>query len=68
MFSFLLLFASNKEIAGGPSAAGPGANRSVAMEGSGNLPARLSEYLFLHQARHEGIPAHAMAGTTTCPE
>ena len=68
LLSFLLLFASNQEIAGGQSAAGPGANRSVAMEGGGNLPARLSEYVFLHQARHEGILAHAMTGVTTCPE
>jgi len=63
LLSFLLLFAGNQEIAGGP-----GANRSVAMEGGGNLPARLSEYVFLHQARHEGILAHAMTGVTTCPE
>lgn len=64
----LLLFASIQEIAGGPSAAGPGANRSVAKEGGGNLPARLSEYVFLHQARHEGILAQAMTGVTTCTE
>ena len=68
LLSFLLLFASNQEIAGGPSAAAPGANRSVAMAGGGNLPASLSEYVFLHQARHEGILAHVIAGVTTCPE
>ena len=68
LLSFLLLFAGNQEIAGGPSAAAPGANSSVATERGSNLPARLSEYVFLHQARHEGILAHAMTGVTTCPE
>ena len=68
LLSFLLLFASNQEIAGGPSAAAPGANRSVAMAGGGNLPASLSEYVFMHQARHEGILAHVMTGVTTCLE
>ena len=63
LLTFLLLFAGNQEIAGGPSA-----NSSVATERGGNLPARLSEYVFLHQARHEGILAHAMTGVTTCPE
>ena len=69
LLSFLLLFASSKEVAGGP-----GANRSITlqspvdMEDGGNLPAALSEYVFMHQARHEGIPVHAMAGVTSCPE
>lgn len=68
LLAFLLLFVGNQEIAGGPSAAAPGANSSVATEGGGILPARLSEYVFLHQARHEGILAHAMTGVTSCPE
>jgi hypothetical protein len=40
----------------------------VAMEGDGNLRARLSEYVFLHQSRHESIPVRAMADVKACPD
>lgn len=73
LLSLLLIFAYSK-VAGTPSVAAQGPDRSVTMpapavmEDSGKLPAILSEYVFLHQARDESIPVHAMAGATMCPE
>jgi hypothetical protein len=32
-----------------------------------DLPARLSEYVFLHRNREESAPLHVMAGMSTCP-
>jgi len=70
----LLSILAYSRIASAPSEAAQGPDRSVtmpapvAMEGSGNLPAGLTEYVFLHQTRHENIPVHAMAGVKTCPE
>jgi hypothetical protein len=40
----------------------------VAVEGSGNLPARLSEYVFMHQNRNESIPVHGMADVKACSD
>ncbi len=71
---FLLSILAYSRIASAPSEAAQGPHRSVplpapaAMEGGGNLPAGLSEYVFLHQARHEIYPVHAMAGVKACPE
>jgi hypothetical protein len=36
------------------------------MEGRDNLPAGLSEYVFLHQTRGENIPVHVMASVKAC--
>jgi hypothetical protein len=33
-----------------------------------NLPARFSEYLFLHQTRDESFPVHAMVDVKACSE
>jgi hypothetical protein len=38
------------------------------MGGGGKLPAGISEYVFLHHARYENIPVHALAGAKSCPE
>ncbi len=43
----------------------PGAALAV-MAHSGELPANLCEYVFLHQARQESLAFHAMAGVTAC--
>jgi hypothetical protein len=42
----------------------------VVMEGSDDLPARLSEYALLHQeaARDRDIPLHLMSAAAICPE
>ena len=72
----LLSILAYSRIASAPSEAAQGPDRSVTMpapvamagEGSGVLPATLSEYVFLHQTRHENIAVRAMAGVTTCPE
>jgi len=72
----LLLTVAYNKVSGAPSKAAQGADRSVIMpapvamagEGSGVLPPELSEYVFLHQTRHESIPVHAMAGVKACPE
>lgn len=73
LLALLLTVAYNK-VAGAPGEAAQSADRlvtlpaPVAMDDSGNLPAGLSEYVFLHQTRHEYIPVHAMAGVKACPE
>lgn len=73
LLSLLLIVAANK-VEGDPSAAARNPDGSitlpvpVAMGSNGNLPAGLSEYVFLHQARFESIPIHAMAGVKACPE
>lgn len=70
----LLSVAACGRIGGAPSEAAQSPDRPVtmpapvAMEGSGELPARISEYVLLHQTRYESIPVLAMAGMTTCPE
>lgn len=70
----LLSIVAYGRIASAPSEAAQSPDRSVtgpapvAMEGSGNLPAGLSEYVFLHQTLYENIPVNAMAGVTACPE
>jgi len=70
----LLSIVAYSRIASAPSEAAPGPDRSVthpapvAMAGSGDLPAGLSEYVFLHRTRHENIPVHAMAGVQACTE
>lgn len=70
----LLSILAYSRIASAPSEAAQASDRSVtmrapvAMVGSGNLPAGLSEYVFLHQTRYESIPVHAMAGVKACPE
>lgn len=62
-------------IAGTPGEAAQGLERPVSMPapaaggGNGKLPAGLSEYVFLHHARHESTPVHAMAGAAAiCPD
>ena len=35
--------------------------------GSGEFPATLSEYVFMHQTRGESTPIHPMAGWKYCP-
>jgi len=61
-------------VASAPSGMALGADRSVmlpppvAVEGGGNLSERLSQYVFLHQTRHESVPVNVMAGVTTCPQ
>jgi hypothetical protein len=42
----------------------------VVMQGSDDLPARLSEYALLHQeaARDRDIPLHLMSTAAICPE
>jgi len=61
-------------VAGTPSEAAQGPDprsatpAAAVIGGNGKLPARLSEYVFLHQARPESVPVNAMAGATTCPE
>ena len=71
---FVLLMVAYSKVEGGPGEAAQGPDRPVALaalpdtESSGRLPERLSEYLFLHHARYEFLPVHAMAGVTTCPQ
>jgi hypothetical protein len=61
-------------VGGAPRAAAQSPDRSVTLstladtESSGQLPARFSEYLFLHQTRYENLPVHAMMGVKACPE
>lgn len=72
LLSMLLIVANNK-VASAPSGA-QGPDRPVtmpvpvAMGSNGNLPAGLSEYVFLHHARNENIAVHAMAGVKACSE
>ncbi len=71
LLSLLLLVVYSK-VAGAPSGAVHGPERPVAMTAplvmqvDDILSERLSEYVFLHQTRHESIPVHAMAGAATC--
>ena len=73
MMSLLLIVAYNN-VGGAPRAAAQSPDQPVTLaaladaESSGQLPARLSEYLFLHQTRYENLPVHAMAGMKACPE
>jgi hypothetical protein len=73
LLSLLSIVACGR-IEGAPGDAAQGPDRSVtlpapaAMEGSGDVPARISEYVFLHQTRYENIPVLSVAGMTTCPE
>lgn len=47
----------------------PGVTPALADTESGeNLPARFSEYLFLHQTRYESLPLHAMVDVKACSE
>jgi hypothetical protein len=70
----LLSILAYSRIASAPSEAAQGPDRSVTMlapvavEGSGNLPARLSEYVFMHQNRNESIPVHGMADVKACSD
>ena len=70
----LLLIAAHNKVAGGTGEAALGSNRPVdtqapaAMVGSDHLPAGFSEYVFMHQARAESSPVHAMARVTSCPD
>jgi len=72
--SLLLSILAYSRIASAPSEAAQGPDRSVtlpapvAMEGDGNLGLMLSEYVFLHQSRHESIPVRAMADVKACPD
>ena len=72
--SLLLSILAYSRISSAPSEAAQGPDRSVtlpapvAIEGNAGLPAGLSEYVFLHHARHENVPVHAMAGVTTCSQ
>jgi hypothetical protein len=70
----LLSILAYSRIASAPSEAAQGPDRSVtmlapvAMEGGGTLPARLSEYVFLHQNRQEIILVRAVADVKACPD
>ena len=70
----LLSILAYSRIASAPGEAAQGPDRSVTMlapvavEGRGNLPARLSEYVFLHQTRHESIPVRALADVKACSD
>ncbi|HET9403343.1 MAG TPA: hypothetical protein VFO57_02045 [Burkholderiales bacterium] len=69
----LLSIVAYSKVAGAPSDVAQGLDRALtlpapAATGSNdNLPVGLSEYVFLHHARLESIPVHAMAGVTACP-
>ena len=71
---FVLLMVAYSKVEGSPGEAARGPDRSVnmaapvSMEGRGNQQVKPSEYVFLHHARYENLPVHAMAGVTTCPE
>ena len=73
LLSVLSMFAYSR-VASAPSGMALGADRPVmltplaAVEGGGNLSERLSQYVYLHQARHESVPVNVMAGVTTCPQ
>ena len=73
MMSLLLMVAYNN-VGGAARAAAQDAERSTTLQAladtgsGGKLPERLSEYLFLHQSRHENLPVHAMAGVKACLE
>jgi len=72
LLSVLSMFAYSR-VASAPSGMALGAERPVmlapaAVEGGGNLTERLSQYVFLHQARDESVPVHVMAGVATCPQ
>ena len=69
----LLLIVGYDKVAGTPREAIAGADEplaipAAAMENRGKLPARFSEYLFLHQTRGENLVVHAMTGGKACPE
>ncbi len=74
LLSSLLLAGAYNQVAGTPREAAQSPDRSVNMPApavsgnSGKLPAKLSEYVSLHQTRYESIPVHAMAGVNACPE
>jgi hypothetical protein len=38
----------------------------MAVKESGDAPARLADYLFLHRTLDEGLPVHVMAGINAC--
>ena len=73
MMSLLLIVAYNN-VGGAARAAAQSPDRAVTLaaladtESSDKLPARLSEYLFLHQTRYEKLPVHAMGGVKACLE
>jgi hypothetical protein len=69
----LLLIVGYDKVAGTPRGAIAGADQPLAIpaaapKGGGKLPARYSEYVFLHQTRDESLAVHAMAGGKACPE
>lgn len=70
----LMSIVAYSNVGSAPRAISQGPDRPVAMAaladagGSGGLSARISEYLFLHQARDENLPVHAMAGVKACTE
>ena len=69
-----MLMVSYNLVASSPRAAAQGPDRPatlpgpVAIEGNAGIPEGFSEYVFLHHARHENVPVHAMAGVTTCSQ
>ena len=67
MIAFHQVAGMPREEAQGPDQRGA-APEQAGMESGGKLPYPLSEYVFLHQTRDEGIPVHAMAGRKSCPE
>ena len=72
-FGLLLSIVACGRVGGAPNEVAQSPDRSVtlpaplAMEGNGELSARLSEYVFLHKSRHENAPVHVMAVLKTCP-
>ena len=73
MLSLLLAFTYGM-VAGEPGEAVKDAGPPTAMLTSvvagdgGQVSASLTEYVFLHQNRHEDMRIHEMAGMTACPE
>jgi hypothetical protein len=70
----LLLLVACESVTGAPgnsarSLAQPAAPvpAPTVMARSGELPANICGYMFLHQARQESLAFHTMAGVTACP-
>jgi hypothetical protein len=68
LLALLLTIGYGKVVGGQDDADHFVALAEVAMGNSSEFPARLSEYVFLHQTRDESHPVHSMAGKKSCPE
>lgn len=70
----LLLLVACESVTGAPGKSAPSLAQPVAaapapavVAYSGELPAIICGYMFLHQVRQESLAFHAMAGVTACP-